>query len=74
MPSNLPRSRSHTRTVERLIALAESYGCRDVEALRADVDVVIRVEVLTWERAVRSAEERWRRKVTPRGVKSPPQG
>lgn len=44
----------------RLVALAEAYGCTELTALEADLDVVLRVEYLTFERAVRSAHERAR--------------
>lgn len=49
--------------VERLIALCEAHGCGDLEGLRADVEVVIRVEFLAHQRAIRSTEERWRRRL-----------
>lgn len=57
------KSREHARMVERLLALAEAYGCDDLESMRVDVETVIRVEYLTFHRAVRSAEERWRRRL-----------
>lgn len=63
MTSSHPRSREHIRFVERLIALAEAYGCDELDALRADLDVAVRIEFLTFQRTVRSAEERWRRRL-----------
>lgn len=44
----------------RLVALAEAYGCTEMVALEADLDVVLRIEYLTFERQVRSAHERAR--------------
>lgn len=58
------------RTLARLLALAESYGCSDLEALRSDLTVVLRVEYLTWQRQVKSVDERWRRRVE-RGANQP---
>jgi len=57
------RSREHTRTVARLVAIAEAYGCTDLDALRDDVDAIIRVEYLVWQRQVRTAQEATRRAV-----------
>lgn len=59
----MPRTRDHLRMIERLIALAEAYGCSDLEAMRADIDVVIRIEYLTFDRRVRTAQELTRRRV-----------
>jgi len=71
--SERPKSREYVRTIERLTALAEAYGAADVEGLRADIEVIIKVEYLTHEREVRSVEERWRRRMH-RGAKAPNQG
>jgi hypothetical protein len=57
------RSREHQRMLERLVALAEAYGCTELEALEADVDVVLRVEYLFFQRRVRTADEMARRRV-----------
>jgi hypothetical protein len=57
------RSREHTRTVARLVAIAEAYGCADLAALEADVDAIIRIEYLVWQRQVRTAQEATRRAV-----------
>jgi hypothetical protein len=73
MTSEPPRSREHVRTVARIVALAESYGCTDLTALGADVSVIVRAEFLAHEREVRSVEERWRRRMH-RGVKPPNSG
>lgn len=70
MTSQLPRSRDHIRLAARLVALAEAHGCRDIEALEADVSVVIRIEMLSHQREIRSIEERWRRRLE-RGTKTP---
>lgn len=59
--SSPPRTRDHLRTLERILALAEAYGCTDVAALEADVSTVLRVEYMTMERRVRSAQEHARR-------------
>lgn len=69
----VPRSHDHRRLVARLVAIAESYGCQDLAALEEDIGVVIRVEVLSFEREIRSAEERWRRRMH-RGAIRPPSG
>ena len=70
MMSGNPRSREHTRLVERILALAESYGATNMDALGEDVNVIVRVEYLAFRRAIRSAEERVRRKAA-RGTKMP---
>jgi hypothetical protein len=72
MARQVPRSHDHRRLVARLIAIAESYGCTDLAALSEDMDAIVRVEVLTFEREIRSADERWRRKMH-RGRTPPPQ-
>lgn len=59
-PRNSPRTRDHARMLARIVALAEAYGCTELVALEADLDAVLRVEYLTFERAVRSAHERAR--------------
>lgn len=69
----LPRSREHVRLLERLVALAEAYGCTNVDAIHADIDIVLKVEFLTHEREIRSVEERWRRRMH-RGAKAPNSG
>lgn len=56
--------------VERLVALIEAYGCPNVEALTEDIDVIVRVEYLAFARSLRSADERWRRRMQ-RGTKTP---
>lgn len=63
MTSEPLRSREHQRLVARIVALAEAYGCSDGAALERDIDVVIRVEYLTFQRTIRTAEERYRRRV-----------
>lgn len=68
-----PRSRDHIRLVQRLVALAQAYGCHDLEALEADVSVVIRVEYLAFEKARKAAYERERR-ARVRGTEMPHQG
>ena len=57
------RSREHQRMLERIVALAEAYGCHDLAAMSADLDVVIRIEYLTFQRRVRTADELARRRV-----------
>jgi hypothetical protein len=69
-----PRSREHVRLVVRLAALAESYGATQLEALRADFDVMVRTEFLAHEAEVRAVEERWRRRLHAVGQKSPTTG
>lgn len=51
------------RTLERLVAIAEAYGCTDIDALRDDIDAIVRVEYLVWQRQVRTAQEATRRAV-----------
>lgn len=64
--SRRPRTREHIRLVERLVALAETYGAEDVADLETDIEQLVRVEYLVLERRVRTAEERarwWRVKL-----------
>jgi hypothetical protein len=61
MTSELPRSREARRMVERIVALAEAYGAGDLEHLSADLDVVLRVEYLAFDRQRRTAYELKRR-------------
>ncbi len=55
--------RDLTRLLERLVALAEAYGAGELEDLRADMDALLLVEMLTLERRVRTAQEHARRVV-----------
>lgn len=59
MPPPL-RTNDHARMLARIVALAEAYGCTELVALEADLDVVLRIEYLTFQRQVRSAQERAR--------------
>jgi len=59
MPAPL-RTNEHARMLARIVALAEAHGCTGLEALERDLDAVLRVEYLTFQRAVRSAQERAR--------------
>jgi hypothetical protein len=61
MTNSLPRSREHRRLVDRIVALAESYGATELEALTDDMDVIVRVEYLAFEKARKAAYERRRR-------------
>lgn len=56
-----PHSREYRRAVEAIIALAEAYGCTELEALRADVEVTMRVQFLVFERQRKNAYEHRRR-------------
>jgi hypothetical protein len=58
---NEPHSREYLRTVEGLVALAEAYGCTELEAFRADIEVTMRVQFLVFERQRKSAYEHRRR-------------
>ena len=56
-----PHSREYQRAVESIIALAEAYGCTELEAFRADIEVAMRVQFLVFERQRKSAYEHRRR-------------
>jgi len=61
MTSNLPQSREARRMTERIVALAEAYGATDLVHLAEDLEVVLRVEYLSFDRQRRTAYELKRR-------------